>query len=68
MANEPLSDILSEIRNSVGLYAKCQLYDILVKREGINYEINGTTGTPFLLLSLLFTSINHPVFIRRFVL
>ncbi|XP_011147256.1 probable phosphorylase b kinase regulatory subunit beta isoform X4 [Harpegnathos saltator] len=43
MANEPLSDILNEIRNSVGLYAKCQLYGILIKREGINYEINGTT-------------------------
>lgn len=51
MANEPLSDILSEIRNSVGLYAKCQLYGILIKREGINYEINGTTGAPYLLSS-----------------
>ncbi|GAB1864735.1 Phosphorylase b kinase regulatory subunit [Camponotus japonicus] len=43
MINEPLSNILNELRNSIGLYAKCQLYDILVKREGINYEINGTT-------------------------
>ncbi|XP_032687816.1 probable phosphorylase b kinase regulatory subunit beta isoform X2 [Odontomachus brunneus] len=48
MANEPLNDVLSEIRNSVGLYAKCQLYGILVKREGINYEINGTTVRDYL--------------------
>lgn len=44
MINEPLGNILNELRNSIGLYAKCQLYDILIKREGINYEINGTTG------------------------
>lgn len=44
MMNEPLGNILNELRNSIGLYAKCQLYDILIKREGINYEINGTTG------------------------
>ncbi|XP_011632500.1 probable phosphorylase b kinase regulatory subunit beta isoform X2 [Pogonomyrmex barbatus] len=43
MLNEPLGNILNELRNSVGLYAKCQLYDILIKREGINYEINGVT-------------------------
>ncbi|XP_014472659.1 PREDICTED: probable phosphorylase b kinase regulatory subunit beta isoform X2 [Dinoponera quadriceps] len=48
MASEPLNDILSEIRNSVGLYAKCQLYGILIKREGINYEINGTTVRDYL--------------------
>ncbi|KAH0952753.1 hypothetical protein HN011_010888 [Eciton burchellii] len=43
MINEPLGNILNELRNSVGLYAKCQLYGILIKREGINYEINGMT-------------------------
>lgn len=42
--NEPTHSILDEIRRAEGLYAKCQLYGILLKREGINYEINGTTG------------------------
>ncbi|XP_012280936.1 probable phosphorylase b kinase regulatory subunit beta isoform X3 [Orussus abietinus] len=41
--NEPLYNILNEIRNTDSLYAKCQLYGILLKREGINYEINGMT-------------------------
>lgn len=44
MLNEPLSNILNELRNTTGLYAKCQLYGILIKLKGINYEINGTTG------------------------
>lgn len=48
MAKEPVNDILNEIRNSVGLYAKCKLYGILIKREGINYEINGTTVRDYL--------------------
>ncbi|KYN30957.1 putative phosphorylase b kinase regulatory subunit beta [Trachymyrmex septentrionalis] len=43
MSNESLGNILNELRNSIGLYAKCQLYGILIKREGINYEINGVT-------------------------
>lgn len=47
--NEPLGNILNELRNSIGLYAKCQLYGVLLKREGINYEINGVTGMIFLL-------------------
>lgn len=51
MINEPLSNILNELRNSIGLYAKCQLYGILVKREGINYEINGTTGILYTFFS-----------------
>ncbi|XP_014600411.1 PREDICTED: probable phosphorylase b kinase regulatory subunit beta isoform X1 [Polistes canadensis] len=41
--HEPLHNILNEIRNCDGLYVKCQLYGVLLKREGINYEINGTT-------------------------
>ncbi|XP_029168646.1 probable phosphorylase b kinase regulatory subunit beta isoform X3 [Nylanderia fulva] len=43
MINEPLCNILNELRNTTGLYAKCQLYGILIKRQGINYEINGMT-------------------------
>ncbi|XP_003397457.1 probable phosphorylase b kinase regulatory subunit beta isoform X1 [Bombus terrestris] len=41
--NEPLYNILNEIRNNKSLYTLCQLYGILLKREGINYEINGMT-------------------------
>ncbi|KAG5344136.1 KPBB kinase, partial [Acromyrmex charruanus] len=43
MLTESLGNILNELHNSIGLYAKCQLYGILIKREGINYEINGVT-------------------------
>lgn len=45
--NEPLYNILNEIRNNKSLYSLCQLYGILLKREGINYEINGITGIKF---------------------
>lgn len=55
MVNKSLNDILDEIRNCPGLYAKCQLYGILVKREGINYEINGTTS---ILLVFFLTHVN----------
>uniref|UniRef100_A0A0C9RTQ7 Phosphorylase b kinase regulatory subunit n=2 Tax=Fopius arisanus TaxID=64838 RepID=A0A0C9RTQ7_9HYME len=41
--NESTPNILQEIRNSVGLYAKCQLYGMLLKKEGVNYEISGMT-------------------------
>lgn len=40
---EPLCNILDEIRHTDGLYAKCQLYGILLKREGIDYKCNGTS-------------------------
>lgn len=53
MINEPLSNILNELRSSIGLYAKCQLHGILVKREGINYEINGTTGILYIFSHFL---------------
>ncbi|KAJ8679774.1 hypothetical protein QAD02_015561 [Eretmocerus hayati] len=36
-------DILQAIRNAGGLYAKCQLYGILLQREGEHYEIAGST-------------------------
>ncbi|XP_066584416.1 probable phosphorylase b kinase regulatory subunit beta isoform X2 [Prorops nasuta] len=42
-SKEPLCNVINEIRNSPGLYAKCQLFGILLKREGINYDLNGTT-------------------------
>lgn len=60
MLNESLGNILNELRNSVGLYTKCQLYGILIKREGINYEINGVTG--ILFLSPLFDFISQCYF------
>ncbi|XP_053979168.1 probable phosphorylase b kinase regulatory subunit beta isoform X1 [Hylaeus volcanicus] len=40
---EPLCNVLSEIRSNKNLYSLCQLYGILLKREGIDYEINGIT-------------------------
>lgn len=62
MLNESLGNILNELRNSVGLYAKCQLYGILIKREGINFEINGVTG--ILSLLPLFDFISHHDFLH----
>lgn len=44
---QPLYNVLDEIRNTESLYTKCQLYEILLKREGINYEFNGKTGNGF---------------------
>ncbi|XP_015607737.1 probable phosphorylase b kinase regulatory subunit beta isoform X2 [Cephus cinctus] len=41
--DQPICNVITEIRNTDGLYAKCQLYNILLKREGIDYEINGLT-------------------------
>ncbi|XP_033229287.1 probable phosphorylase b kinase regulatory subunit beta isoform X2 [Belonocnema kinseyi] len=43
LQEEPLYTLLNEIRNSEGLFAKSQLYGILLKREGINYEFHGMT-------------------------
>ncbi|KAK0088116.1 hypothetical protein PV325_013112 [Microctonus aethiopoides] len=42
-ATESLMTIAEEIRNADGLYAKCQLYGILLKRQGINYKLNDMT-------------------------
>ena len=42
--NRPLYDILDAIRNASGLFAKCQLYGVLLKREGSNYEFLGLSG------------------------
>lgn len=35
---------MDAIRGSPGLHAKCQLFGILLKREGPNYDVNGLTG------------------------
>ncbi|XP_011505944.1 PREDICTED: probable phosphorylase b kinase regulatory subunit beta isoform X2 [Ceratosolen solmsi marchali] len=43
MKDESTSNIIHAIRNTEGLYGKCQLYGILLQREGVNYQINGTT-------------------------
>lgn len=42
--SKPIYEVLDAIRNATGLQAKCQLYGILLKREGPDYEFNGTTG------------------------
>ncbi|XP_057325628.1 probable phosphorylase b kinase regulatory subunit beta isoform X1 [Microplitis mediator] len=43
LSKEPTHVILDEIRNADGLYAKCQLYGIILKKEGFNYKINNMT-------------------------
>lgn len=42
--SNPLYEVLDAIRNATGLQAKCQLYGILLKREGADYEFHGATG------------------------
>uniref|UniRef100_A0A1B6FN58 Phosphorylase b kinase regulatory subunit n=1 Tax=Cuerna arida TaxID=1464854 RepID=A0A1B6FN58_9HEMI len=41
--SKPLYEVLDAIRNATGLHAKCQLYGVLLKREGPDYEFNGAT-------------------------
>lgn len=65
MISESLVNILDELRNNVGLYAKCQLYDILIKRQGINYDINGITGISyFYFLSFVTCDIDHSTILK----
>ncbi|XP_058795642.1 probable phosphorylase b kinase regulatory subunit beta [Phymastichus coffea] len=49
--SESTANIINAIRSVNDLYAKCQLYGILIQREGPNYEINGSK------LSDIFTSL-----------
>jgi phosphorylase kinase alpha/beta subunit len=41
--NRSLPDILEALRSTDSIYCQCQLWGILLKREGPNYEVNGTT-------------------------
>jgi hypothetical protein len=41
---KPLYELLDTLRNTDGVYARCQLYGMLLKREGLKYEFNGLTG------------------------
>ncbi|XP_075211939.1 putative phosphorylase b kinase regulatory subunit beta isoform X2 [Lycorma delicatula] len=41
--NKPLYELLDAIRNATSLKAKCQLYGVLLKREGPHYEFNNMT-------------------------
>ncbi|KAI5632587.1 glycosyl hydrolases family 15 domain-containing protein [Phthorimaea operculella] len=42
--NRSTPDIVSAIRSSDNIYAQCQLWGILMAREGPMYEINGTSA------------------------
>ena len=44
METKPIWEVIDAIRGSEGLHAKCQLFGILLKREGPNYDVNGLTG------------------------
>ncbi|XP_054258864.1 probable phosphorylase b kinase regulatory subunit beta isoform X3 [Macrosteles quadrilineatus] len=41
--SKPLYEVLDGIRNATGLHVKCQLFGVLLKREGPNYEFKGST-------------------------
>ncbi|XP_066991730.1 probable phosphorylase b kinase regulatory subunit beta isoform X2 [Anabrus simplex] len=43
MESKPIWELLDILRNTEGLHAKCQLFGILLKREGQKYEFNGLT-------------------------
>lgn len=38
-----LPDIIEALRHNDSLYCQCQLWGILLNREGPNYEVNGQT-------------------------
>jgi len=44
LENKPLPELLDTLRSTEGVFARCQLYGILLKREGLKYEFNGLTG------------------------
>lgn len=39
--NRPLPDIIEALRRSASIYCQCQLWGIILNREGPNYEVNG---------------------------
>ncbi|XP_021927743.1 probable phosphorylase b kinase regulatory subunit beta isoform X5 [Zootermopsis nevadensis] len=43
LENKPIHELLDTLRNTEGVYARCQLYGMLLKREGLKYEFNGLT-------------------------
>lgn len=38
-----MPDIIEALRRSTSIYCQCQLWGILLNREGPNYEVNGET-------------------------
>lgn len=43
LKDKPIWEIIDALRNSSNIYAKCQLWGLLLKREGPHYEVNGYT-------------------------
>ncbi|XP_026281117.1 probable phosphorylase b kinase regulatory subunit beta isoform X1 [Frankliniella occidentalis] len=43
LETKPIWEVVDAIRGSPGLHGKCQLFGILLKREGPNYDVNGLT-------------------------
>lgn len=46
--HKPTYDIIDEIKHNDNIYAQCQLYGFLLKREGPNYEVGDLTVTEHL--------------------
>jgi len=44
------NEIIYTINNGVGLFSQAQLYGLLLKREGLDKEVNGSTSKITLLL------------------
>lgn len=42
-AYRPIPDIINALREMNSIYCHCQLWGILLNREGPNYEVNGST-------------------------
>lgn len=43
--NKPTHEIINALRNTESIYCLCQLWGILLNREGSNYEVNGLSVT-----------------------
>lgn len=46
------NEIIHTIRNGVGLFSQAQLYGILLKREGLEKEVIGSTSKIFRTFSV----------------
>lgn len=42
--NKSINEIIHAIKNGIGLFSQAQLYGLLLKREGLEMEVNGSTS------------------------
>lgn len=43
LKNKSTAELIDEVRNTTNIYMKCQIFGILLKREGMDFKINNNT-------------------------